>query len=478
MGIERRWSRVWRAGVLAGLAAWLAACAHAPAHNPLATWVPSPNADARRPVIIVLHYTEQDSVQQSLHTLRTRNSGGPVSAHYLIGADGHRYQLVADDARAWHAGGGRWGTITDLNSASIGIELDNDGRSPFAQAQIDSLLVLLQDLTTRLRIPRTQVIGHEDLAPSRKTDPGPLFPWRRLAQAGFGRWPSADAPPAPAGFDPWPVMAAIGWPLDDRADAVRAFRHHYRGVDRADLRLDAEDLRILYDLGRQVGAVPALPAASAVTVDTSRATTAAQAGLVDVATLAPGIALDMRYAGAHNFVGRPIAGYQAGTCLLLAPVAQALAEVQADLQARGLRLKMFDCYRPVRAVADFMHWAADPADQRAKAEFYPDLDKARIVPEGYVAAVSGHSRGATVDLTVQRCSKGQCTDLDMGTGFDFFGALANTDDPRISPAQRANRALLRTAMARHGFANYAKEWWHYTLKPEPAPTLQFDVPVE
>ncbi len=144
------------------LALALSACtATAPVqHNPLATWVPSPNQNARTPVIIVIHHTEQKSVQQSLHTLRTANSGGPVSAHYLIGADGHRYQLVADERRAWHAGAGRWGTITDLNSASIGIELDNDGRSPFSAAQIESLIVLLRDLTTRLNIPPRQVIGH------------------------------------------------------------------------------------------------------------------------------------------------------------------------------------------------------------------------------------------------------------------------------------------------------------------------------
>ncbi|MFT4198181.1 MAG: M15 family metallopeptidase [Pseudoxanthomonas sp.] len=227
-----------------------------------------------------------------------------------------------------------------------------------------------------------------------------------------------------------------------------------------------------------MGALPPLPAAAAAPqVATSAATTAAQAGLVDVATLAPGLALDIRYAGSHNFVGRPIDGYQAGKCLLLAPAAQALAQVQADLRGQGLRLKLFDCYRPVRAVADFLRWAGDPSAQDNKAEFYPDLDKARIVPEGYVAAVSGHSRGATVDLTLQRCVHGRCSDLDMGTGFDYFGTLANTDNARVAPAQRGNRQRLRAAMARRGFANYPKEWWHYTLTPEPSPGVQFDVPV-
>lgn len=239
----------------AALLALLTACGHAPPRNPLAGWVPSPNQDVRRPNLIVIHFTEQESVQQSLDTLRGRNSGGPVSAHYLIGADGTRYQLVSDERRAWHAGAGSWGPFTDLNSASIGIELDNDGRSPFAEAQVQSLLLLLDDLCTRLRIPRSQIIGHQDLAPTRKPDPGPLFPWKRLADAGFGRWPAADAPPAPDGFDPWTALRLIGYPLDDRAATVRAFRNHFRGQGGSEL--DAEDLRILHALATPAPAAPA-----------------------------------------------------------------------------------------------------------------------------------------------------------------------------------------------------------------------------
>ncbi len=239
----------------AALLALLTACGHAPPRNPLAGWVPSPNQDVRRPNLIVIHFTEQESVQQSLDTLRGRNSGGPVSAHYLIGADGTRYQLVSDERRAWHAGAGSWGPFTDLNSASIGIELDNDGKSPFAEAQVQSLLLLLDDLCTRLRIPRSQIIGHQDLAPTRKPDPGPLFPWKRLADAGFGRWPAADAPPAPDGFDPWTALRLIGYPLDDRAATVRAFRNHFRGQGGSEL--DAEDLRILHALATPAPAAPA-----------------------------------------------------------------------------------------------------------------------------------------------------------------------------------------------------------------------------
>jgi N-acetylmuramoyl-L-alanine amidase len=238
--------------------ALLVACAPLPPRNPLATWVPSKNHDVRRPVLIVVHFTDQHSVQESLDTLRSANSGGPVSAHYLIGSDGHIYQLVRDQQRAWQAGPGRWGTITDLNSASIGIELDNDGHSPFAVAQIDSLLRLLDDLTTRLHIPRTQVIGHEDLAPGRKNDPGPLFPWARLAAAGFGLWPDPVLAEPPPGFDPWMALALVGYTLEDRPAAVRSFHHHFRGMD-GDM-LDDEDLRILYDLAQKIeGPLPPSP---------------------------------------------------------------------------------------------------------------------------------------------------------------------------------------------------------------------------
>lgn len=233
------------------LALLLTACASAPqpTHNPLATWTPSPNYNERKAILIVVHYTEQESVEHSLQTLSNANSQNPVSSHYLIGADGHIYQLVDDRARAWHAGTGRWGTITDVNSASIGIELDNNGSTPFATAQINSLLRLLADLTDRLNIPRTQVVGHEDIAPTRKSDPGPRFPWKQLADAGFGRWPRGDLVAPPAQFDAWAALAVIGYALDDRNAAVKAFHHHYRGIEGS--KLDDTDRRILYALTRR-----------------------------------------------------------------------------------------------------------------------------------------------------------------------------------------------------------------------------------
>ena len=243
---------------VAALTVLLAACAHSGPRNPLATWVPSKNFDERRPVLIVLHYTEQDSVEQSLDTLRSRNSGGRVSSHYLLGKDGKIYQLVSDAKRAWHAGAGSWGAITDVNNASIGIEIDNDGKSPFPDAQIDSLIVLLRDLTTRLRIPPTQIIGHSDLAPTRKIDPGPLFPWKRLHDAGFGLWPADPTQDPPAGFDPWLALQAIGYSTDNRADTVRAFHHRFRGMEGTEL--DAQDLRILHALTRTADTTPPAPA--------------------------------------------------------------------------------------------------------------------------------------------------------------------------------------------------------------------------
>jgi D-alanyl-D-alanine dipeptidase len=221
-------------------------------------------------------------------------------------------------------------------------------------------------------------------------------------------------------------------------------------------------------------------AASAGTADApvlSDARTAAAAGLVDIRTRVPDIAEDIRYAGRDNFVGAPVDGYLAAKCLLLAPAADALARVERQLRTRHLRLKIWDCYRPARAVAHFVRWAHDPGDLRTRAQHYPQLQKSQLLGD-YIAPVSGHSRGARVDLTLLRCADGDCTALDMGTGFDFFGARAHTDASGITAQQRANRRVLVEAMARQGFRNYRLEWWHYTLQPEPAAAVIFDVPVQ
>ena len=213
-------------------------------------------------------------------------------------------------------------------------------------------------------------------------------------------------------------------------------------------------------------------------IGVSDATSVAGAGLVDIRSLVPDMAEDIKYAGSDNFVGAPVDGYRAARCLLLKPVAAALAAVERDARQSALRLKIFDCYRPARAVAHFVRWAHDLADTRTKAAHYPDLDKSELLGE-YIAPVSGHSRGATVDLSLMQCTdNGSCAPLDMGTSFDFFGVEAHTDWPGASKTQHANRLRLRELMQKHGFRNYALEWWHYTLQPEPTPHVLYDVPVE
>jgi len=197
--------------------------------------------------------------------------------------------------------------------------------------------------------------------------------------------------------------------------------------------------------------------------------------LVDAGAIVPGLVANIRYAGSHNFVGRPINGYRAPRCLLTQPAANALAEVARDLAARGLVIKVFDCYRPARAVADFVRWARDPRDQGAKAEFYPDVDKRTLFRDGYIASHSGHSRGSTVDLTLARADG---TELDMGTPFDFFSPRSWTAASSVTAEQHANRMRLAAAMRRRGFRGYPKEWWHFTLRNEPFPGTYFDVPVQ
>jgi zinc D-Ala-D-Ala dipeptidase len=199
------------------------------------------------------------------------------------------------------------------------------------------------------------------------------------------------------------------------------------------------------------------------------------AAFVDAATVVPGLIVEMRYAGSHNFVGRPIDGYEAPRCLLTRAAADALAAVAADIKPRGLVLKVFDCYRPTRAVANFVHWARDLKDQKMKAEFYPNVDKRTLFRDGYIAIRSGHSRGSTMDLTL---AKSGGTELDMGTHFDFFSPKSWTADPTVGAEPHANRMLLANTMRRRGFYGYFREWWHFTLRGEPFPDTYFDFVVK
>lgn len=206
---------------------------------------------------------------------------------------------------------------------------------------------------------------------------------------------------------------------------------------------------------------------------------------------------DMRYYGAHNFLGRRVKGYEAAECILTKRAALALSKVQKRLLQRGLSLKVYDCYRPQRAVNDFIAWSKNK-DKKTKAEFYPTLPKSRLFGLGYIARRSGHSRGSTVDLTIvplppeqepafnfeaqQACfddleNRYQDNSLDFGTGYDCFHALSHTKNPQIEDVARRNRALLLSEMARAGFENYSKEWWHFTLKDEPFKKRYFDFPI-
>ncbi|GHJ39003.1 M15 family metallopeptidase [Streptomyces sp. TS71-3] len=213
----------------------------------------------------------------------------------------------------------------------------------------------------------------------------------------------------------------------------------------------------------------------------------------------PTIIQEMRYFTPHNFTGVPVDGYDRPMCILTRAAANALHKAQRALLAKGYSLKVYDCYRPQRAVDWFVRWAKDLDDQRMKAEFYPQVDKTRLFADGYIAEKSGHSRGSTVDLTVVRLPalptrpyvpgeplkpcygpKGERfpdNSVDMGTGFDCFDTLAHTDDPRIAGVQRANRDFLRDALCAQGFVNLPEEWWHYTFQPEVFPDTYFDFPV-
>lgn len=171
----------------------------------------------------------------------------------------------------------------------------------------------------------------------------------------------------------------------------------------------------------------------------SPATTMQEAGLVDIRQLVPDIAQEIRYFGSHNFVGRPVDGYEAPRCWLKEEAAHALARVEARLRQQHQRLRIFDCYRPARAVAHFVRWMQDEGDVRTQAEFYPGLQKAALSGV-YIAPISGHSRGATVDLTVLQCddTDANCTPLDMGTEFDFFGTRAHTETDEVTTQQRTH----------------------------------------
>lgn len=200
-------------------------------------------------------------------------------------------------------------------------------------------------------------------------------------------------------------------------------------------------------------------------------------GFVYLDEAIPGIRVDLRYAGANNFVGRPVIGYVSQRAVMTAPAARALAEVLAALKPFGLELLVFDSYRPQQAVDDFVAWSKDDADVRTKVVYYPHVNKQSLFPEGYIAERSGHSRGSTIDLTIV-ASGNAPVPLDMGTPFDYFGPESWPDYAGASAQQRANRLLLRSVMQKHGFKPYAQEWWHFTYGNEPYPETYFNFVVQ
>lgn len=221
----------------------LSACAPLPQRAEIPTrWQPSPNFNARQADLVVIHHTGSDTAERALRVLS--DPALAVSAHYLVARDGLIYQLVDERARAWHAGKSRWGAVSDVNSASLGIELDNDGDEPFPAVQIAALIGLLDDIKRRHGIPTANFVGHSDVAPRRKVDPSRHFPWRELALRGFGLWCDPPHAPPPAGFDPALALQALGYDGSDIDAAIAAFRLHYVQDDSPPL-LTGADLGLL-----------------------------------------------------------------------------------------------------------------------------------------------------------------------------------------------------------------------------------------
>lgn len=257
---------------------------------------------------------------------------------------------------------------------------------------------------------------------------------------------------------------------------------------------------------RQIPILPllalAIAAAPATAAKEAKAKPELPAGFVRLADIDPTIRQDMRYAGPWNFTGRVVPGYNTGTCILAAPIASALKRVQQSLRPEGLSLKVYDCYRPERAVRAFMRWGSRRGDDPQTKYFHPRIARERIIPQGYIARRSSHSRGTAIDLTIVKLEAGKagiakaaadlgpgtnCIDdkdrrrrddsLDMGTSWDCFDVLSHTYNPRIPAAARTNRDRLLRAMAAQGFRNYRREWWHFWIDLEQF-TRHRDFPVE
>ena len=222
-------------------------------------------------------------------------------------------------------------------------------------------------------------------------------------------------------------------------------------------------------------------------------------GFVYLKDFIPDIVVELRYSTNFNFLGVRVDGYENNKCIMTRDAAEALKKVQNELRVMGLGLKVYDAYRPQKAVDHFVRWVSNKSDTLTKKEFYPTLAKKELLEEVYIATKSSHTRGSAIDLTIvsfpvtnqksfeienQRdCSEGNLGDqrdnsLDMGSGYDCFHEISHTSNVSITSQQRANRLLLKFLMEKQGFKNYKKEWWHYNFIDEPFPDTYFNFPVK
>lgn len=207
--------------------------------------VATTNFNLRKPNFVIIHHTAQNSCEQTLKTFTTAKT--QVSAHYVICKDGTVHHMLNDYLRAWHGGVAKWGSSTDINSNSIGIEIDNNGYEEFTTAQISSLLRLLGNLKKQYSIPVTNFIGHADIAPGRKVDPNRHFPWQQLAASGFGCWYDTTNTVVPANFNPMLALRIVGYNISDSAAAVYSYKLHFVPADSSN-QLKPSDTKIIAEL--------------------------------------------------------------------------------------------------------------------------------------------------------------------------------------------------------------------------------------
>ena len=208
-------------------------------------WVGTTNFGLRKPNYVIIHHTAQKSTEQTLKTFTLPRT--QVSAHYVIGRDGKIYHMLNDYLRAWHGGSSRWGNATDINSSSIGIELDNNGFEAFAEPQISSLLQVLAELKKTHGIPAANFLGHSDIAPGRKVDPNANFPWKKLADSGFGLWQDLVLDSVPENFNPKEALRIIGYDVRNLDYAIQSFKLHFIQTDMSPM-LNEYDKQVLYNL--------------------------------------------------------------------------------------------------------------------------------------------------------------------------------------------------------------------------------------